>query len=39
MMLNREMSLRHLAKVLGVSQPFLSQIRSGKRPMPDKLKM
>lgn len=29
------MSLRKLATVLGVSQPFLSQIRSGKRPMPE----
>ena len=39
MMINQEMSLRQLAKVIGVSQPFLSQIRAGKRPMPDKLKM
>ena len=32
------MSLRQLAKGLGVSQPFLSQIRAGKRPMPSALK-
>ena len=32
------MSLRKLAKGLGVSQPFLSQIRNGKRPMPSALK-
>ena len=32
------MSLRQLAKGLGVSQPFLSQIRSEKRPMPSALK-
>ena len=32
------MSLRKLAKGLGVSQPFLSQIRAGKRPMPSALK-
>ena len=31
-------SLRQLAKGLGVSQPFLSQIRAGKRPMPSALK-
>ena len=31
------MSLRQLAKVLGVSQPFLSQIRAGKRPLPKSL--
>ena len=31
-------SLRVLAKQLGVSQPFLSQIRGGKRPMPEGLK-
>ena len=31
-------SLRELAKELGVSQPFLSQIRSGKRPIPESLK-
>ena len=33
-----EMSLRQLAKGLGVSQPFLLQIRAGKRPMPSALK-
>ena len=32
------MSLRQLAKELGVSHSFLSQIRNGKRPMPDPLK-
>jgi hypothetical protein len=32
------MSLRRLAKIPGVSQPFLSQIRAGKRPMPEGLK-
>ncbi len=31
------MSLRKLATILGVSQPFLSQIRAGKRPMPEAL--
>ena len=31
-------SLRQLAKQLGVSQPFLSQIRAGKRPMPENLR-
>ena len=30
-------SLRQLAKVLGVSQPFLSQVRVGKRPMPESM--
>ena len=35
---NSGMSLRQLAKGLGVSQPFLSQIRAGKRPMPKALK-
>ncbi len=35
---NSGMSLRQLAKGLGVSQPFLSQIRTGKRPMPRALK-
>jgi len=35
---NRELSLRKLATVLGVSQPFLSQIRSGKRPLLEELK-
>ncbi len=33
-----DMSLRQLAKGLGVSQPFLSQIRTGKRPLPDSLR-
>ena len=33
------LSLRQLAKVLGVSQPFLSQIRAGKRPLPDALRV
>ena len=33
-----DLSLRKLATVLGVSQPFLSQIRAGKRPMPEGLK-
>ena len=32
------LSLRKLATVLGVSQPFLSQIRAGKRPLPEALK-
>ena len=32
-------SLRKLATTLGVSQPFLSQIRGGKRPMPKALKL
>ena len=32
------LSLRKLATVLGVSQPFLSQIRAGKRPLPESLK-
>jgi transcriptional regulator with XRE-family HTH domain len=32
------MSLRKLARQVGVSQPFLSQIRAGKRPMPEALK-
>ena len=31
-------SMRQLAKQLGVSQPFLSQIKAGKRPMPDTLR-
>ena len=31
-------SLRPLVKGLGVSQPFLSQIRAGKRPIPRALK-
>ena len=35
---NNGLSLRKLATVLGVSQPFLSQIRSGKRPLPEALK-
>ena len=32
------LSLRKLATVLGVSQPFLSQIRAGKRPLPEALR-
>ena len=32
------LSLRKLATVLGVSQPFLSQIRAGKRPIPEALR-
>ncbi len=32
------LSLRKLATVLGVSQPFLSQIRAGKPPLPDGLR-
>ena len=35
---NSGMSLRKLATILGVSQPFLSQIRAGKRPLPEGLK-
>ncbi len=31
------LSLRKLATILGVSQPFLSQIRAGKRPLPEAL--
>ena len=31
-------SLRKLAKRLGVSQPFLSQIKQGHRPLPEHLK-
>ena len=31
-------SMRQLAKQLGVSQPFLSQIKAGKRPMPESLR-
>ena len=30
--------MRQLAKQLGVSQPFLSQIKAGKQPMPDTLR-
>ena len=33
-----ELSLRKIATILGVSQPFLSQIRSGRRPLPESLK-
>ena len=33
-----ELSIRKLATILGVSQPFLSQIRAGKRPLPADLK-
>ncbi len=32
------MSLRKIANALGVSHAFLSQIRNGKRPMPEELK-
>ena len=32
------LSLRQLATQLGVSQPFLSQIRGGKRPLPESLR-
>ena len=35
---NQEMSLRKIATILGVSQPFLSPIRAGKRPMSDALR-
>ena len=35
---NTNMSLRKMATILGVSQPFLSQIRAGKRPMPEALR-
>ena len=35
---SNKLSLRKLATVLGVSQPFLSQIRAGKRPIPETLK-
>ena len=35
---DKAMSLRQLAKELGVSQPFLSQIRAGKRPLPEHLR-
>ena len=38
MMDSGNLSLRKLATVLGVSQPFLSQIRAGKRPIPDALR-
>ena len=31
-------SMRQLAKQVGVSQPFLSQIKAGKRPMPESLR-
>jgi len=34
-----ELSLSMLATILSDSQPFLSQIRAGKRPLPDALKM
>ena len=37
-MMTEKMSLRRLAKVLGVSQPFLSQIKAGKRPMPERIR-
>ena len=32
------MSLRQIAKQMGVSQPFLSQMRAGKRPLPESLR-
>ena len=35
---SNNLSLRKLAIVLGGSQPFLSQIRAGKRPIPEALK-
>ena len=35
---SKRLSLRKLATVLGVSQPFLSQIRTGKRPLPEALR-
>ena len=35
---DQEMSLRKMAAILGVIQPFLSQIRAGKRPMSDALR-
>jgi transcriptional regulator with XRE-family HTH domain len=31
-------SLHQLAKILGISQPFLSQIRAGNHPVPATLK-
>ena len=31
-------SLRQTAKILGVSHSYLSQIKNGKRPMPQQLK-
>ena len=37
-MVDNGLSLRKLATILRVSQPFLSQIRAGKRPLPDALK-
>ena len=37
-MMKSELSLRKLATVLGVSQPFLSQIRTGKRSLPEALR-
>ncbi len=33
-----KMSLRSIARELGVSQPFLSQIRAGSRPCPEGLR-
>ena len=36
-MVSNGLSLRKLATVLGVSRPFLSQIRAGKRPLPEVL--
>ena len=35
---SNKLSSRKLAKVLGVSQPYLSQIRVGKRSVPEALK-
>ena len=32
------MSLRKIAKELGVSHSYLSQIRTGKRPLPERLR-
>ncbi len=38
MVATKAMSMRQIGKELGVSQPFLSQIKAGKRPMPEHLK-
>ena len=38
MTISTGMSLRQLAKETGVSHSFLSQVKHGKRPMPDTLK-
>ena len=32
------LSMRQLAKILGVSHSFLSQVRNGKRPLPEHLR-